>query len=68
MAFGDCCADYVDVCTALVPAAAPAPAPEGGACMNFQKAFTECINNSQGSISECQFLADQLKQCKAGMV
>lgn len=27
MAFGDCCADYVDVCTALVPAAAPAPAP-----------------------------------------
>lgn len=50
-----------------------APSAEGGgapmasapmACANQMKAFTECLNSSEGDIARCQFYHDALQQCK----
>ncbi len=52
-----------------------APAAEGGApaggapmaaaaCSNQMKAFTDCLNGSDGDIARCQFYHDALQQCK----
>ena len=37
-----------------------------GACANQMKAFTECLNTSEGDIARCQFYHDALQQCKRG--
>ena len=45
-------------------AAAATPAGLAPACANHMKAFTECLNNSEGDIARCQFYHDALQQCK----
>jgi hypothetical protein len=48
-------------------AAAAAPAMGGAAaaaCGNQMKAFTDCLNGSDGDIARCQFYHDALQQCK----
>jgi hypothetical protein len=46
--------------------AAPVASAAASACANQMKAFTECLNTSDGDISRCQFYHDALQQCKRG--
>ena len=46
--------------------AAPMSAAPPMACSNQMKAFTECLNSSEGDIARCQFYHDALQQCKRG--
>ena len=46
--------------------AAPMSAAAPTACANQMKAFTECLNTSDGDIARCQFYHDALQQCKRG--
>ena len=51
------------------PAAEAAPMSSAAAptaCANQMKAFTECLNSSEGDIARCQFYHDALQQCKRG--
>ena len=39
----------------------------GGACVNFKKAFMDCLNEHEGDISRCQYYHDALMDCKRGL-
>mmetsp|Transcript_13053 Transcript_13053/g.24920 ORF Transcript_13053/g.24920 Transcript_13053/m.24920 type:complete len:133 (+) Transcript_13053:85-483(+) len=49
---------------------APTPAPQqaapvADACISHNKAFQDCLQQSNGEIGKCQFYHDMLNQCKA---